>query len=173
MRYQNGDHWLPFGSVGRPHGVRGEVYLHAYNSSAGIPSELKCPVEVRIGKAETGRSGTLLDIRGGKGRFVIRLDGMANRDSVAELVNLELSLPRGCFPPLGPNEFYVSDICGYDVYAETGEKLGGVDSLFWNGAQDIMRVLLTSGDEQLIPLVPRHVVRVDPGQKQIVVVVDE
>jgi len=44
-----------------------------------------------------------------------------------------------------------------------------VASTFWNGAQDVMVVAGTGGEEELVPLVPQFVVTMDaPGRKIVV-----
>jgi 16S rRNA processing protein RimM len=176
MCADHGGPWLAFGYVGRPHGVRGEVHLHAYNSRAESPKFLRCPLEIRLKIGESEQVATLLGLRGKLGKFLLRFQGFETRESVSALVNSELLLPRSCFPPLGPGEFYVEDLRSYDVFDTRGKSLGVVNSIFWNGAQDVLQISSSPDDpddEYLIPVVGRYIQSVDPSRKKIVVVLDD
>jgi len=173
MRADADQSWLVFGSVGRPHGVKGEVRLHAYNSEAEIPPHLNCPVEVRLKSGVSESARTLLTIRGARGEFFIRIQEAETRERIADWVNYELLLPRECFPPLRPGEFYVEDVHGCNVYTPDGTMLGPVVSVYWNGAQDIMQIAAISGEELLIPVVHRYVLSVDQSRRMIVVDLDD
>jgi 16S rRNA processing protein RimM len=92
----------------------------------------------------------------GKG-VVAQLAGFADRDQAAALVGLEIGVRREQLPPLGPGEYYWSDLEGLRVENLQGVDLGVVSHLFETGAND---VLVVKGErERLIPYTRDEAVR--------------
>jgi 16S rRNA processing protein RimM len=120
-----------------------------------------------------GRPGTstwtrrrLLGSRRVNDGYLVRLEGVPDREAAAALTLSEVRAPRAALPPLAAGEFYVEDITGCVVEDEAGRALGIVQGTFWNGAHDVATVVAPDGTERLIPIVPAHVVAVDlPGRK--------
>jgi 16S rRNA processing protein RimM len=69
---------------------------------------------------------------------------------------------RDALPPPGDGHYYLDDLVGLEVVNEQGERLGRVQRLFSNGAQDVMEV--AGQGMRLLPWVPSVVKEVDlPG----------
>lgn len=163
---------LPFGRLGRPHGVRGELALRPFNADgeALLDAELPLPVELvaeRQGK-ETRRAMTVLAVRPADQLLLVRFEGVDTREAAATLTNAELWLPRQELPPLEDDEFYVEDLVGCTVVDEQGRERGKVVATFWNGAQDVLTVA-GEGGELLIPAVPEFLREVDLDARRVVV----
>ncbi|HVT07719.1 MAG TPA: ribosome maturation factor RimM [Polyangia bacterium] len=157
---------LPIGVLGRPHGVAGEIFLRPYDHGGDAVEEL---TEILVGR--DGRWGTrrLIAWRRVNEGYLVRLDGVKDREAAAALTLSEVRASRAALPPLEPGEFYVEDVPGLAVEDESGRSLGTVQGTFWSGAHDIATVVAPDGTERLIPLVPAHVVSVDvPGRKMLV-----
>src|SRR3954451_12334186 len=86
---------LPFGVLGRPHGVRGEIVLHPFNPDGTRLERLRFPVDVEIVSSSRRRAGQLLTARPfGQGAALLRIAGFDSREVVAELTNAELHVAR-------------------------------------------------------------------------------
>jgi 16S rRNA processing protein RimM len=158
------------GVVGRPHGVRGEVWLRPHNV-LGTPFEtLRALVLERDGVRMPYGIESLRPTPDGA---IAKLAGVDSREAAAALTLAEVRVPRAALPPLGPGEYYVGDVIGCAVFHADGRALGAVTGTFWNGAHDVM-VIAGQGPppestERLIPLLPQFVVTVDaPGRKLVV-----
>lgn len=103
----------------------------------------------------------------GKG-FVVKLEGIDDRDAAAALVGIDVAAARDALPALAEGEYYWSDLIGLEVETVDGVALGRVERLFETGAND---VLVVRGDrERLIPYLRDRVVRrIDPDAGRIVV----
>ncbi len=158
---------VSLGVVGRPHGVHGEVWLRPHNTQGASLAGLRRLLLVRDGATKPYEIASLRLVPDGA---IVKLAGVDGREAAAALTLAEVRVPRADLPPLGPGEFYVSDVIGCAVLREDGTPLGTVTSTFWNGAQDVMVVEgnLDVG-EQLIPLVPDFIVTVDTSDRRIVV----
>ena len=88
--------------------------------------------------------------------IIARLDGYVDRDQAAELIGVNIGIPRDELPDTSPGQFYWSDLEGLKVVQRDGGELGTVSHLLETGAHDVMVV---AGDkERLIPFVMDKVV---------------
>lgn len=98
---------------------------------------------------------------------VARLEGLSSREEAMALRGNEVEVERAELPAAGPDEHYWSDLMGCAVRTLSGAELGQVESLFSNGAQDVL--VIRGERERMIPFVTAIVKQVDIGQKQILV----
>jgi 16S rRNA processing protein RimM len=156
------------GVVGRPHGVRGELWLRPHNVHGSAFAGLRTLV---LDRAGVRSSYAITSLRPTPDGALVKLAGVDSRQAAAALTLADVVVPRAALPPLAPGEYYVGDVIGCEVVHETGRALGVVASTFWNGAQDVM-IVDGPGEprqEHLIPLLPQFVVTVDaPGRKIVV-----
>ena len=106
------------GVVGRPHGVHGEISLRLFTTTA----------DADRGRAGFCSSGDPDDART-DGPLVVtaarppdgaaccsRSRGSTSREAAAALTLTEVRARRDALPPLGPGEYYVSDVIGCEVF---------------------------------------------------------
>ena len=149
------------GEIGRPHGVRGLVRLHAFTED---------PLTL-------GRYGALSDATGSR-RFAVtpmpggigRIEGVADRDAAARLTGTKLYVERDRLPPpADPDEFLLCDLEGLAAFAEDGTALGTVRSVEEYGAGPFL-VIGDAGGERLLPFTKAVVPVVDIAGGRVVVV---
>ena len=88
--------------------------------------------------------------------IIARLDGYVDRDQAADLIGVNIGVPRDELPDTGSGQYYWSDLEGLKVVHRDGSELGMVSYLLETGAHDVMVV---AGDkERLIPFVMDKVV---------------
>jgi len=122
--------------------------------------------EILVGRDGAFTRRRLLGSRKVNDGYLVRIEGVSDRETAATLTLSEVRAARSALPPLGPGEFYVEDVAGCAVEDEAGRSLGSVQGTFWNGAHDVATVVAGDGTERLIPIVPSHIVAVDlPGRK--------
>ena len=151
------------GVIGRPHGVRGEVYFRPHNPQSRAFDEIRQLSIVRDGQS---RLYDVVSMRPVADAYIAHFAGVDGRDAAAALTLGEVRVARAQLPPLAPGEYYVEDVVGCAVEGEDGTPLGVVRGIMWNGAHDVATVEGPDGHERLIPLVPDFVVNVDaPARK--------
>jgi 16S rRNA processing protein RimM len=158
---------LVVGVVGRPHGVRGEITLRAFNERGDSLLDARSLIVELSGMRSVH---PVEHVRPTPQGLLVKLVGIDDRDEAATLTGALVRLPRASLPPLGPDEFYVEDVVGCQVVRDDGVGLGMAIGTFWNGAHDVMTVV-DGGEarERLIPLVADFVLSVDaPGRKIVV-----
>jgi 16S rRNA processing protein RimM len=164
-----GSDWLAFGILRRPHGIEGEILLHAHNSAGAGSGTAGLPSKVRVGEGGKVRELSVAAWKPVPEGYLVRFGGIEDREAVAALVGQEVSFPRRTLAPLGSAEFYVEDIVGCEVFHSHGQLLGRVRGTFWNGAQDIMVVKTDDGGECLFPVVAEYVLHFDGERRRLTV----
>jgi 16S rRNA processing protein RimM len=160
---------IVFGTLGRPHGLRGELNLRPFNDDGADLGELDLPVEVQAVQGDVRRTLSLASARPAGDVWLVAFAGIDDRDAAAALTNFELWLPRELLPPLDDNEVYIEDLVGCLVVDDQGREHGTVQGSFWNGAQDVLTVVGPSGQEVLVPVVPDFLLSVDLEARRVVV----
>lgn len=160
--------WLPFGLLGRAHGVTGEIAVEPFNS-LGKGRVLPTPLDAQLVRGTSIRSINLIAARPVHGGFLLRFTGVDDRDAATALSGHQLHLPRAIFAPLAAGEFYVADTIGCEVVRTDGTPMGRITGTFWNGAQDVLAVVAADGTEHLIPAVTECIRGFDAHCRRLIV----
>jgi 16S rRNA processing protein RimM len=150
---------IVLGTVGRAHGVRGELRFVLYNPT----SELWDTLETIVVRPPGGvaRPATILSRRPGpKNSLVVRLDLASDRDSADALRGAELCAPASALAPLDDDEVYERDLMGLDVIDASGKRFGVVEQVLAYPTVLCLRVKSDDGVRE-VPMREPWVVLVD------------
>ena len=120
------------GVIGRPHGVRGLLHVHAYTDD---PAAL-----TRYGALHDGRGNSFRVRWRGEGVAEVArmVEGkrvpVATRDEAGKLVNTRLHVARARLPKPAEDEFYLADLIGLAAVGPDGVELGRIDAVHDYGA---------------------------------------
>ena len=115
-----------------------------------------------------GREWKVVEGHAQGGSVVASLEGLTDRDAAAALNGATIAVERSALPKPKRGEFYWTDVLGGEVISTTGAKLGTLQGVTSNGAQDVMVVM--GERERLIPAVSGAIVKtVDRETREIVV----
>jgi 16S rRNA processing protein RimM len=154
---------LSVGVLGRPHGIRGDIYFRPHNPRSRAFDQVAELLLVREGQR---RLYDVTSMRPVADAYIAHLAGVEDREAAAALSLAEVRVARASLPPLEPGEYFVEDVVGCAVEGEDGRPLGVVRGTLWNGAHDVATVEDADGRERLIPLVAEFVLNVDaPARK--------
>ncbi|AQS87511.1 ribosomal RNA small subunit 16S rRNA processing protein RimM [Neoasaia chiangmaiensis NBRC 101099] len=114
-------HDILIATVGRPHGVRGLVHLHAATEDPAAVEDLGALYDGQ-GRAWTvsWRAPGIAVLTDASGASV------ADRDAAARLANLKLYVSRDRLPQVAEDEFYHADLLGLRAVTPEGAALGTV-----------------------------------------------
>ena len=139
----NGQELLEVGTITSPQGLKGELRVYPDSdfperfTKAGT-RWLQHPDTLAISQVQL-RSGRYL---AGKKLYVIRLEGIEDRDRAEELRNYKLLVDKSDRPKLTKDEYHVMDLVDLEVYhQETGENIGVVVDLYSAG-NDLLEIKL-------------------------------
>ena len=133
---------VPVGTVGRAHGVRGQVRVR---SDMDPPEALLLHDTWLVERSGVWRSAAVRSARPHGNVFVAHLEGVEDRDAAAEFAGARIGLPRDALPTLDDGQYYWVDLIGLEVLDEGGESLGVLRKMIETGANDVMVVNPGSG----------------------------
>ena len=126
------------GKIVAPQGIRGEVRVQTYSEN---------PLDFQKLKIQSSKFSDkdFKFVRAVPNSTVIiaKVNGFDDRNAAETLRGTELFIMRDALPDLGPDEYYQSDLIGFDVVCN-GKKIGIVDCFQNYGAGDIIE--LDNGD---------------------------
>jgi 16S rRNA processing protein RimM len=153
------------GRITGPFGIRGWVKVHSFTDPPGQILEFP-----RWQAEAPGRPPRELRLAEGKahGRgWVVRLEGIDDRDAAIALGKPELSVDRDELPALKSGEHYREDLVGFEVVNLAGVTLGRVDGFIDLPANAVM--VVAGERERWLPAGPGQLLRVDAETKRITV----
>ncbi len=154
---------MVIGRIGRPHGVLGELrVIPTGETLASIRPGETLAVEPPGGLS---RDMTVEATRPVARGVLMRLRGVATREGAAALTGATVAVPQERLSgPSAPDEFYVRDLVGCEVYA--GDvRLGTVVDVYQGTANDALVLESGDGPQTLVPFTHDAVVEVDvPGR---------
>jgi len=148
------------GHVVKPHGLKGEFVIEPadFSSLQFAPGSSlwfqRCWREV-------------LKSRTSGGRWVIAVEGVADRDAAEALRGTELTVEAEALPDLEGARYYVHDLVGCGLENTDGEYLGEVVAIA-PGARDWLEVE-HDGERSLVPMVREWLTEVNLEERRIVI----
>jgi 16S rRNA processing protein RimM len=161
---------LLVGRVARPHGNKGQVVV---NLETDFPQERF--VEGRVLVIEqAGRTAErrIASVRFQHGRPIVAFEGVDTMNDAESLAGAELKVATSEIAPLPTDTYYRHDLVGCEVQDTAGRTIGTVTDV--QGPLERSLLVIGEGrDELMIPMIEGIVVRVDPGERVIVVELPE
>lgn len=149
------------GTVGRPHGLRGEVTVRPRTDR--IEERFAIGAQVLIGSRLVTVTGYSLT----QGRLVVALEGVRDRAAAEQLRGAELWADAAA-DELDDEEYHDATLIGLAVVDPDGAPLGTVTAVHHHPTQDLLTVRNDAG-EWLVPFVTELVPEVDPEAGRLVV----
>ena len=151
------DRYVLIGKIGKPHGLKGGVWLHLFSGQPESISDYGQLVLVsQGGKVSAPLRITSCRIQGKAA--IVGFEGTEDRNSANDLKGMGVLVNKKDMPPVGEGEYYYFQFLGLSVTTVDGRSLGQVENIFFNGAQDIL-VIVKGSQEVLIPILPSVIVR--------------
>jgi 16S rRNA processing protein RimM len=150
--------------IGAAHGTIGEVRLWSFTADP------KAIASYGALATADGRTIEIASIRSGKGFFIARIAGVADRNGAERLRNLDLFIPRDRLPPPATDEYYHADLIGLAAQDRDGMPLGTVIAVHNFGAGDLLEIAPARGETLLLPFTAEVAPEIDIAGGRIVIV---
>lgn len=134
------------GVVGKPLGLRGEVYVRP---------DPDLDVAFEPGRSFGGSHGGALTVAASRQqgrRLAVRFRGVDDRSSAERLRGIVLTVPRDTVTLAG-DAFWTADLLGREVVDDDGQLVGVVQSTLDGPAHDYLVLARPDGGEVLVPAV--------------------
>ena len=140
--------WLEIGTIVAPKGLRGELKVL---SSTDFPERFKNPGKRWLKSPQNASLEPIELISGkpvaGKNIYIVRLQGIENRNQAENLRGHKLLILDETPPKLSEEEYHVSQLIDLDVYDQnTGKMIGNVVDIFSAG-HDLLEIKLITDTE--------------------------
>ena len=146
--------WLPVGKIVGAQGLKGELKV---NPASDFPERFTAPGPRWVRSAQTSEPMQVQLQRGrqlpGRSLFIIRFEGVNDREAAEALVGHELLVPADDRPDLKDGEFHLLDLVGLEARLAADEApIGKVTDLI-SGGNDLLELRTSDGRRLLIPFV--------------------
>ncbi|UOF89235.1 ribosome maturation factor RimM [Fodinisporobacter ferrooxydans] len=158
---------ITVGAITRPHGLKGEVKVF---SRTDFP-------EVRFAKGselllQRPEGGPTIRVRVKSARpqqamYIVQFEEYSTVEEAESLRGYELKVTETDLVPLPEGEFYIHQLVGCRMIADTGETLGELVDVLQPGANDVYVIRAVSGKELLLPAIPDCILHVDVEKREI------
>ena len=163
---------LAMGSLGKASGLRGEIYLQAFNPESPhwrpgtevyiLPRDAKPPNANGIVDEGTAKRTRIEQVRhGAKGRLVVRFESVRDRTSAEGLRNRLIAISLDLLESPADDEFYYYEVVGWEVRDQTGLRIGNVVRAVETYMDLIEIQPVGGGDTFHIPVLDHTITRID------------
>jgi 16S rRNA processing protein RimM len=159
------DSWVWVGRVVKTHGIKGEVKISVAEGTSTFGKGIPVTLESAEGKRRA------LTVETGKARGVLSILSfreIKKIEEAQELVGCSVFVNKESLKPLPAGEFYGYQLVGLQVQTEGGREIGTIEAIMPTGSNDVF-VVRRDGRETLIPAIEEVVVRVDLGEKRMII----
>jgi 16S rRNA processing protein RimM len=163
------------GRIGKPHGLHGEVSVEPRTDepdrrfAAGAVLTTETPAGTPPHGPGRLTALTVKSTRWHQDRLLVGFEELPDRTAAEAVRGLVLLCPVDeDESPDDPEEFYDHQLLGAQVVTTDGTAVGELTGIL-HGAQDLLQVRTTAGEEVLVPFVTALVPSVDVAAGRIVV----
>lgn len=146
--------WLPVGTIVGVQGLQGDLKV---NPASDFPERFTAPGPRWVRSTQTSEPMQVQLKRGrqlpGRSLFIIRFEGVNDRNAAEALVGHELLVQADDRPQLKDGEFHLLDLVGLEArLAADAAPIGEVSDLI-SGGNDLLEIRTPDGRRLLIPFV--------------------
>lgn len=157
---------LQVGVITQTHGIRGEVKVFPTTDDANRFKKLK---EVILDNDRERLNMTIEGVKFFKKYAILKFKGFDSINDIEKYKGAKLLVTRDNAVKLKKDEYFVADLIGLKVEADTGETLGRLKDVLATGANDVYVVELQDGKELLLPAIKECVLNIDMENSTITV----
>jgi len=153
------------GLIAKVHGIGGEVVVHPLTDDPGRFNAGETVLLEAPGVPASPR--LILGSRMHQQRFLILLEGIADRTAAEALRGGRLCVREADLPALPPGQVWLHDLPGMAVESEDGADLGTVHQVLETGEDRRLLVIHGPQGEFLVPFIEQFVLSVDRDARRI------
>lgn len=157
--------YILIGKIVNTHGVKGEVKIYPYTDDIDNLSNIK---EFYLDK-ELSNKFIVENCRPHKNMLIAKLKDVSDVDSALRLKDKDIFINKNSLDKLDEGTYYIFDLIGLDVFDMDENKIGVLQNVEQNGANDIYEVLTLDGKKIYLPAIREVIKKVDIGNKKMYV----
>jgi 16S rRNA processing protein RimM len=157
---------LRVGRISGTHGLKGALRFRPDNPDSDSLEQVKRVFLERDGESREFHLTEMSPLNPTTRR--ITLEGIADINAAESLKGAVVMLATEDVPAAKPGEFYYYEAIGCEVFLTDGTRLGAIEEVFSNGAQDIW-VVRDSEREVLVPVIEDVVKVMDLAGRRVTI----
>jgi len=159
--------FLTLGRIRKPHGLKGEFRVECYADSPFVFESLS---RIYLKRDRFKPEKFLLQsVRHSEGETLLCLLGIGSRQKAKAYANADIWVRKRDLPSPEPDEVYLRDLTGFDVYLPDGTRLGTLERAEEVSGQELWRIRTSDGREVLFPARDNLVPALDIQAKEAVI----
>ena len=159
---------LVVGRIAKAHGITGELVVDVRTDDPEARFAAGNRLRLKNFRAGIEREVVVASVRPHSGRLLIRLEGIADRDSADALRGGLFIVDSAELPPIDdPDEFYDHQLEGLAVRTVDGQNIGTVAEVLHTPGGELLSVRAESGTEVLVPFVNEIVTAVSLADRVV------
>ncbi|MEI7915162.1 MAG: ribosome maturation factor RimM [Mycobacteriaceae bacterium] len=145
---------LVVGRIAKPHGVTGELVVEVRTDDPDDRFAVGNRLRLTNSRRGLDTHVVIAAARPHSGRLLLRIEGVADRDSADALRGSLFVVDTADLPPIeDPDEFYDHQLEGLTVRTVDGHGIGAVTEVLHTPGGELLSVRTESGAEILVPFV--------------------
>jgi 16S rRNA processing protein RimM len=162
------DNYVIVGTLGRPRGVRGEIYV---TPDTDFPQRFVGLKEIYVRYRQGWEKFAIISSRLVSGRPVIHFENITTPEEAARLTNRQVAVLKHQVVPLPRDTYYIFDLIGCEVREEGSDRvIGRIIDVECGPANDVYVIEGTAGEKMRCPVVKQFVKQVDIEKKQVTII---
>lgn len=160
------DEMTVVGRIVAPHGVRGDLRVLPEIDKPEIFKNIK---HIYFGE----KSYKVISSRPHKNIYIMKVEGVTDRNTSESMVGLSASLSKDEIPPCQEGEYYCFELLDMEVYTQEGTFVGILKEIIETGANDVYTVIGLDKEEIYLPAIPSCIKKVDVESRKMTVELPE
>ena len=151
------------GYIIKPHGIKGEVKVKAISP---YPDRFKELEQVYL-EQKSLNTYSVERVRITNNYIYLKLDKINTRNEAEPLRNCDILVKKEDLISLSPDEYFIHDLIGCDIFTENGKKLGKLIDVMQMNANDVYVIRSQEGKEILLPAIKDVIKDIDIKSRKI------
>jgi 16S rRNA processing protein RimM len=157
---------LRVGRITGAHGLKGALRFRPDNPDSDTLEQVRRVFLEREGESREFHLTAITPLNAATRRILLK--GVADVDAAESLKGAVVMLAPEDVPAAKPGEFYYYEAIGCEVFLTDGSRLGAIEEIFSNGAQDIW-VVRDGEREVLVPVIEDIVKAMDFAARRVTI----
>ncbi|MDR2826016.1 MAG: ribosome maturation factor RimM, partial [Deltaproteobacteria bacterium] len=154
----------------KAHGIKGELCIEYNAESLDLLGDF---IYLSASTENNKKKYKIRGLRLHHDRPLLLLEGLTDRAEAEHLRNFLIFVPAQRLPQLAPEEIYLHELPGFNVFIHSNEKenqpLGRIDSIQDAAGQELWVIITPDGREVLFPATDEFVQSIDLDKKVAVI----
>lgn len=157
---------LEVGQIVNTFGIKGFVKVYPYVDDIKRFDNLKT---IYLKSKNKENKFEIEEVKYQKNVVLLKFKGIDTIEQAEVLRNSYIEIERKDAVKLEEGQYFIADLLGLDVFADTGEKLGTLDDIYNTGSSDIFVVKNELGKQFLLPHIDEVIKNIDLENGKITV----